>query len=669
MVDQMAPYERKATAVVITTAMLSFISHWRAAALVLCDLASTAYYVCGIAEQSIGKAAPWFIAFVMIFANGVRATYVESCGMFVRAGVYRVVKVAMGGRMAKLAVSALIFDFILTGPISSVAAGQYVAGFINDFFRLSGIAFVLPSHAVATVFALLIIAYFWWKNIVGIHESSTKALTIMKLTTFMVVMLVAWSLLTLLFDPKPLPPLMPEIHPEKLGWLQGFDWARTLGAFGIIIAVSHSVLAMSGEETLAQVYREIGKPKLTNMKRAAVIIFIASFCFTALCSFFAVMIIPDSVRPQYYDNLMSGLAMHLVGPEVLRLAFQAVVVIVGALILAGACNTALVGANSVLSRVAEDGVLPDWFRNPHPRFGTTHRIITAVALAQAVTILLCRGDVYLLGEAYAFGVIWSFVTATIAVLVLRFKDQSPREWKVPGNFRVAGVEIPMGLALIAIVLVVIGVANFFTKTIATTWGVSFVAFFFTSLVISERRQKKSGKVETHLEKVNVRFEGSVTPEACGLLHDKRVLVAARDPTNLYHLSHTLERFDPKMTDVVVLTINRVHVSTEGELEFERKKDITDAEKILLTKVVSLAERYGSHIIPLVIPASDPTFATAKAAYELGVEEIVLGKSQAVAPEVQLERIAFCWGYLAADTGRKVTVRVVWPQHELCQEIS
>jgi len=101
MHDQMDAYRAKTTAVVITTAMLTFISFWRAASIVLCDLASSAYYVCGIAEQAVGKAAPWFIAFVMIFAYSVRATYIESCGMFVRAGVYRVVKEAMGGTMAK----------------------------------------------------------------------------------------------------------------------------------------------------------------------------------------------------------------------------------------------------------------------------------------------------------------------------------------------------------------------------------------------------------------------------------------------------------------------------------------------------------------------------------------------------------------------------------------
>ena len=108
---------------VATTVLLSFISFWRAAAIVLSDLGSSAYYVGGDAEKVIGKSAPWFILAVMLFANCVRALYIESTSMFVRGGVYRVVRRAMGGTLAKFSVSALLFDYVLTGPLSSVVAG------------------------------------------------------------------------------------------------------------------------------------------------------------------------------------------------------------------------------------------------------------------------------------------------------------------------------------------------------------------------------------------------------------------------------------------------------------------------------------------------------------------------------------------------------------------
>src|ERR1022692_2684696 len=199
-----------AKVLVATTAMLAFISYWRAAAIVLNDLASSAYYAGGEAEQFIGKTAPWFILATMLLSYAVSQVYVESCSMFVRGGVYRVVKEAMGGTLAKFSVSALMFDYVLTGPISGVSAGQYLAGLLNELLPYAHIKGTLSPNGVAAAFAILVTVYFWWQNIKGISESSEKALWIMQLTTVMVVTLIAWCVYTLLargghFPPAPVP--------------------------------------------------------------------------------------------------------------------------------------------------------------------------------------------------------------------------------------------------------------------------------------------------------------------------------------------------------------------------------------------------------------------------------------------------------------------------------
>src|SRR5437870_1098944 len=133
--------------VVASTVMLAFISFWRAAAIVLNDLGSTVYYVGGIAEQAIGRSAPWFILGVMLFSFAVRSIYMESSSMFVRGGVYVVVRDAMGPFIARLSVSALLFDYVLTGPISSVSAGQYLGRLINEASVLLNFQFqISPNH-------------------------------------------------------------------------------------------------------------------------------------------------------------------------------------------------------------------------------------------------------------------------------------------------------------------------------------------------------------------------------------------------------------------------------------------------------------------------------------------------------------------------------------------
>ena len=150
----------------------------------------------------------------------------------------------------------------------------------------------------------------------------------------------------------------------------------------MLVGFGHSVLAMSGEESLAQVNREIEHPKLKNLEKTGLVIFLYSLFFTSLVSFFAVMIIPDDERPEYFANLISGLAMYMVGPYTLKLIFQGFVVLVGVLILSGAVNTAIVGANGVLNRIVEDGVLTPWFRKPHKKYGTCYRLINLIAILQ-----------------------------------------------------------------------------------------------------------------------------------------------------------------------------------------------------------------------------------------------------------------------------------------------
>ena len=146
--------------------------------------------------------------------------------------------------------------------------------------------------------------------------------------------------------------------------------------------------------------------------------------------------------------------------------------------LAGAVNTAIVGSNGVLNRVSEDGILPDWFRQPHRRFGTSYRILNLVVALQLATIILSRGNIFVLGEAYAFGVMWSFAMKGLAVLVLRYKQPGKREFRVPLNFKIGGVEIPLGLGLITLTLFALCIINLFTKQVATMSGIAFTIVFF-----------------------------------------------------------------------------------------------------------------------------------------------------------------------------------------------
>jgi amino acid transporter len=760
-----AGQRRAVNVLVVSSVALAFISFWRAAAIVLCDLASTAYYIGGISEQAIGKAAPWFILGVMLFSYAVRAVYVESCTMFTRGGVYRVVKGAIGGGLAKLSVSALMFDYVLTGPISAVSAGQYMVGLFFDMLNLILRHFGHPpiktdaseiqtlSNWLAVALAVGITFYFWRINIMGMHESSDKALRIMQLTTVMGVLIIGWSLTTLLLRHQSI--TVPPLHPvftdssagggndSSKGWLEGLP--RIVGALGILIAFGHTLLAMSGEESLAQVNREIEAPKLKNLLRAGFVIFLYSMLLTSLISFLAILIIPDGRRvitevvtngakvtednrdsawvevdylrkPDathsgnwgyqmhrwmdksgderleptgrvvvmdsqhhverdnggYRDNLINGLVQYLSGPAWIKIVMECFVVVVGFLILAGAVNTSMVGSNGVMNRLAEDGVLTPWFQHPHVRFGTTHRLINLVAILQLVVIIASMGDVDTLGEAYAFGVIWSFVFMTMSMTVLRFKDRSPRQYRVPLNIPVktrdGEIDIPIGILAVFLILFSTAAINLVTKKTATIWGVGFTLVFLSVFIIVERiSHRRHGGKHEHLEQFNERVSEGVTIEALGLKHPKPVLVAARGPRSLPVLQKVLMEIDTDQRDVVVVTCKVLPARTLGVTEKETTVD--DSDRDLLTKIVTVAEQVGKQVFPVVLPTNNPLYAIATAARDLKANEVVLGVSEKMQAETQLEQFALAWGSATADPmfaaiAGDMTVRIIGPQIEM-----
>jgi len=488
----------------------------------------------------------------------------------------------------------------------------------------------------------------------------------MYVTTIMVVMLVAWCCYTLWVRGAHLPP-WPHLrnityltgdHGGALGFLKHSSWPHTIALIGILIGLGHSVLAMSGEETMAQVYREIEHPKLPNLKKSALVIFIYSLVFTAGVAFFSVMIIPDSVRANFQDNPIGGLAMYLVGPLSLKLAFRAFVVVVGVLMLAGAVNTAIVGSNGVLNRVSEDGILPEWFRKPHRKFGTSYRILNLVVALQLLTIILSRGDIFVLGEAYAFGVMWSFSMKGLAVLVLRYKEPGKREYRVPLNFRIGNTEIPIGLALITLTLIALCTINLFTKEVATISGVAFTIIFFTVFEISEAVTRKRATAHAELDQFNLEAGDDLTPRALGV-RPGNVLVMVRNYNALYSLGSTLDRVDPRKQDVIALHLRFLGRATGGEYELNPEQLFSTEEQILFTRALGLAEKKGKSIHLAVAGATDKWEAVLKAAQSLQSSVVVLGASpnRPVTEEARIAGLA--WERLP-DPKPQLTLVVYFP---------
>ena len=327
--------------------------------------------------------------------------------------------------------------------------------------------------------------------------------------------------------------------------------------------------------------------------------------------------------------------------------------------LAGAMNTALIGSNGVLNRVAEDGVLPGFFRVPHKKYGTTSRIINMVVIMQIATIIISQGNMDMLGEAYAFGVVWSFAMKALSVLVLRFKNPEERAWRVPFNIRVAGREWPIGLVVITATLFILATINALTKLVATVSGVTFTLVFFVMFYFSEQRYRKRQTAgESHLEQFRLEKNEEISRERLAI-RQGNILVAVRNPNHLEHLEKVLAKTDTRKIDIVALSVHLVTQAASGEHDLEADQIFSRAETEVFTKAVTLAEGAGKHIELLAVAGTSPWIAMVQTAQRLGSARIVTGLSPKMTPAEQGKVVGEAWESLEPPRP-SISLEVVMP---------
>src|SRR5262249_39757774 len=276
------------------------------------------------------------------------------------------------------------------------------------------------------------------------------------------------------------------------------------------------------------------------------------------------------------------------------------------------------------------------------------------------TIIGSRGDVYVLGEAYAFGVVWSFAFKALAVLVLRFKDPSPREWKVPMNVSLGGRELPLGLGLITVLLFAIPGINLLTKQVATISGAAFTLVFFSMFLISEwHSERRRGQAHVEVDQFQLQLQEDVSAQLLEV-RPRNILCTVRDYNNLAHVQRVLERTDTNRQDVVVMTVRLLQGPSTGYRDIDERELFTTYEQRLFSRVVALAEKVGKHVALLVVPSSDVFQATVLTAAQLDAVEIVAGRSAVLTPAEQARRLAHTWEQEPNRPRRQLRLRVSAP---------
>jgi len=268
----------------------------------------------------------------------------------------------------------------------------------------------------------------------------------------------------------------------------------------------------------------------------------------------------------------------------------------------------------------------------------------------------------MLGEAYAFGVIWSFTFNSLAMLVLRWKYKGERGWKVPPNLRIGKIVIPVGLLSVFLVLVSTAIVNLFTKSVATVSGMIFAATFFILFSISERKNAKQHALNAKQMKEHFHLDHQdVVNRETVAVRPGSVMVTMRDAANPFALKWALSRTSTDEQDVVVLTVRMMGA---GGPEYLGPEDqiFSEHEQMVFTKAISVAESFGKKVSLVVVPAGDIFAALVQTANSLEVDSMVSGLSSKMSAEDQAFHIGQAWEALP-EPKRQMNFYVINPTGE------
>jgi magnesium transporter len=640
--------------------LVSYVSVWRAAARALVDLGCGAFFVGGVAMASIGSAAPWYVLAAVALSFAVRAVDLEARALFVPGGLYGSVRDALGRLPAKAAASALIVERLMLGSLASVVAGHYAAALMPTLADAIPGARRLTGNDVPVAIAVAVLGGVWWLQRQGRLVPERAVSRAVGVSAAVLLAVVAWAATTAWFGVAIVPPIgLPPIAVLSLTASPARPiWLTTIAAIAVLGAgVGFAFPALGGVDVLSHVAVDLAQPRIRNLRRIARLVGAFGVLVTASFAFLFVALVPDALRSAWVSAPLAGVALRLAGPGILRALALVAVVGAATVFLSAAVRAAAAGAQGVLSRLVDEGILGAALRTLHPRFGTPSRIIDASAVAQIGIVLISGGDVIWLARVYAVGLVSSAVLKTIALIRFRSLRTGGRAYRVPVNVTVGGREWPVGLFLVAGLLALPALCLLIVLDAPSLAGAALLAGMTALLVVSERSaaaqpEAASGALD-EFQLLPAGHEDLTHVEA----RPGNVLVPVRKPGVLAHLIAALRVAGDR--DVVAMTVRLVGVDVPDDPSSMPRT--TDDERRLLSAVVALAEREARPVRLLIVPGVNVFDAVVETALRLESAEIHVGESETLSADDQARLLGDAWERAPHAPGADVRLVVHHPR--------
>ncbi len=371
------------------TRQLTWLLAW---AVVFCDIGTSVYYVPGILYGSVADKTPFFILLTSLGFIPLAHKYIEITWRNPEGGgVVTITTKAFGPMWGCLGGMLITTSYFLTAAISTVSGFHYIASVLH----------FLENHIVLLACAGLVALAVL--NVIGIRESAAAAL-LMALVAFgvdLVVIIVSLAS----FSPTQWSLALANLSP-----------GRDMSFTDLLVGFAAAWLAFSGLESISQLSPTMRLP-LRKTTRWAMFAVIGTMLLTSpVLSLLSINLLTPDFKTSQSERFISEIAS-LSGGFNLKLA----VVISASCLLLFAANTAIIGAYHIFLALANSNFLPRVIGLRSTRFNSPHIAIFIATLVPLAVIVATQGEIALLGEMYAFGLLGAFVFSSLSLDMIRWR--------------------------------------------------------------------------------------------------------------------------------------------------------------------------------------------------------------------------------------------------------
>jgi magnesium transporter len=616
---------------------VSYVPVWRATTRALAELGCAAFFIGGIASESIGSAAPWAVLAVVLLSGLVRAADLEARALFVRGGLYGAVRQTFGRRLATISASALLVDRLMLGALAAAVVGHYVAAFSRTVVGNSVLSLVGDSGPMTL--ALASIGIVWWLQRQGRSPLERTVAQALGVSVAVLILLVVCAAVSALFSSSVSLPLD----------------VRAVRPLAVATALGFALAALGSVESLSQAALDLEQPRIRNLQRVARLVSVYGLVITAGLTFLFAAVVRDVHA--WSQVPLSGLANQLAAPGWLRFALLTLVTGAGTVFLASTLRSSSLGAYGVLARLVDEGVVDERWRTLHHRFGTPWRSIDAVAVAQVGIVLVSGGETSWIARGYATALVTTALLKLAALVRYRAIRPEQRAYRVPLNITIRRREWPIGLIGAAVVLLVAVGGLVAVADRPSLAGVACVAMLAVALAVSERSvASQAAATSGTLDEFQLLPSDEVDLRRAEV-RPGNLLVPVRRPHVLAHLVGALRAAGDR--DVVAMTVRLVGVDVPDDQVQDPRA--TEEERRLLSAVVAAAEREGRIVRLMIVPGVNVFDSAIETALRLKSSEIHVGESETLSADDQARLAGHSWEQASKPSGTDVRLIVYHPR--------